>query len=60
MFAVSGICRIDNVVWVNDRKVHVDYDCPPRYVDLAIVKKDDMTMEYAQEPPPPLHQSFVP
>jgi hypothetical protein len=60
MFAVDGICKIDNIAWVSDRKLHVDYDCPPGMIQLAIMKKDGITMEYLQEPLPPIHSSFVP
>lgn len=60
MFAVDGMCKVDNLAWVNDKKLHVDYDCPPGMIELAILKKDGITMEYAQEPLPPIHSSFVP
>jgi hypothetical protein len=60
MFAVDGMCKVDNITWASDWKLHVVYDCPPGMIELAILKKDGITMEYVQEPLPPIHSSFVP
>ena len=59
MFAVHGMCQIDNVTWINNKKLHVEYDCPAGMIELAILKKDGISMEYVEEPLPSIHSSFV-